>query len=54
MEHGGVAIPIIVVTLFWGIIGAGLPWIIPKGPNRGKTVNYNQTIKTLNGIHISV
>ncbi|XP_078587134.1 V-type proton ATPase subunit e 1-like [Branchiostoma floridae x Branchiostoma japonicum] len=31
----GVAIPLVVVTLFWLIIGAGVPWAIPKGPNRG-------------------
>jgi len=32
---GGVAIPLIVVTLFWAIIGGGVPWVIPRGPNRG-------------------
>lgn len=34
MENG-IGIPLIVVTLFWAIIGGGLPWVVPKGPNRG-------------------
>jgi len=30
----GILIPIIVMTLFWGLIGLIGPFIIPKGPNR--------------------
>ncbi|KAG8230645.1 hypothetical protein J437_LFUL010662 [Ladona fulva] len=32
---GAAAIPLIVVTLFWAVIGIVLPFVIPKGPNRG-------------------
>uniref|UniRef100_A0A915HT17 V-type proton ATPase subunit n=1 Tax=Romanomermis culicivorax TaxID=13658 RepID=A0A915HT17_ROMCU len=35
MESGSIAIPLIVVTLFWAVVGGGIPWIVPKGPNRG-------------------
>ncbi|KAF5278009.1 hypothetical protein FQA39_LY18419 [Lamprigera yunnana] len=31
----GTAIPFIVFTVLWGGVGIGLPFIVPKGPNRG-------------------
>lgn len=29
------ALPVIIFTTFWGIIGIAGPWFVPKGPNRG-------------------
>ncbi|XP_019510970.1 PREDICTED: V-type proton ATPase subunit e 2 [Hipposideros armiger] len=29
------ALPIIIFTTFWGLIGIAGPWFVPKGPNRG-------------------
>lgn len=43
MENG-IGVPLIVVTLFWAIVGGGLPWVVPKGPNRGKTSIIKQNI----------
>jgi len=32
-----IAIPFIVMTAFWGLIGIVVPCLIPKGPNKGLT-----------------
>ncbi|XP_011150072.1 V-type proton ATPase subunit e [Harpegnathos saltator] len=32
---GATAIPILAFTIIWGIVGIGLPFFVPKGPNRG-------------------
>ncbi|XP_011796827.1 PREDICTED: V-type proton ATPase subunit e 2 isoform X1 [Colobus angolensis palliatus] len=29
------ALPVIIFTTFWGLIGIAGPWFVPKGPNRG-------------------
>ncbi|KAF8774715.1 V-type proton ATPase subunit e 2-like [Argiope bruennichi] len=32
---GASAVPFVIMTLFWFLIGGILPWFVPKGVNRG-------------------
>lgn len=32
---GASAVPFIIMTALWGIVGVVLPFVVPKGPNRG-------------------
>ncbi|GIY22281.1 v-type proton ATPase subunit e 2 [Caerostris extrusa] len=32
---GASAVPFVILTLFWFLIGGVLPWFVPKGVNRG-------------------
>ncbi|CAD7082570.1 unnamed protein product [Hermetia illucens] len=29
------ALPLIIFTVIWGVVGIFLPFVVPKGPNRG-------------------
>lgn len=33
-----VLIPLVSVSAFWLIIGAGGPFVVPKGPNKGENI----------------
>ncbi|MBN3283554.1 VA0E1 ATPase, partial [Polyodon spathula] len=35
MAYASFMISAIVVTVFWVIVGGVIPWLVPKGPNRG-------------------
>ncbi|GFS63003.1 v-type proton ATPase subunit e 2 [Nephila pilipes] len=32
---GASAVPFVIFTLFWGVIGGVLPWFVPAGINKG-------------------
>lgn len=33
-------VPIIIFTAFWGVVGIVLPFLAPKGPNRGYVLKF--------------
>jgi len=35
MANIGTVLPAVVMTIFWLIIGGVVPWLIPKGDNKG-------------------
>jgi V-type H+-transporting ATPase subunit e len=32
---GAAVVPVAVFTILWGFVGIVLPFVVPKGPNRG-------------------
>ncbi|GLH13151.1 Uncharacterized protein GBIM_17776 [Gryllus bimaculatus] len=50
---GASAVPVIIFTILWGVVGIVLPFVVPKGPNRGWLCCYMAQMNPLIGPKLS-